>query len=51
MFGLRVTSALGVYGEAYIEVFKSADALPALKVWSGDAYNCIPAAARTRQQE
>lgn len=31
-FGLRVESALGVSGEASIEVFKSAEALPALKV-------------------
>ncbi|CAM9100098.1 unnamed protein product [Ectocarpus sp. 8 AP-2014] len=31
-FGLRVESALGVSGEASIEVFKSAEALPALKI-------------------
>ncbi|CAM9609633.1 unnamed protein product, partial [Ectocarpus fasciculatus] len=31
-FGLHVESALGVSGEASIEVFKSAEALPALKI-------------------
>lgn len=31
-FGLRVTTGLGVWGEAQIEVFKAAGALPALKV-------------------
>lgn len=32
-FGLRVTTALGGWGETHIEVFKSADTVPALKVW------------------
>jgi len=31
-FSLRVTTAQGGWGEARVEVFKSADALPALKV-------------------
>lgn len=31
-FSLRVTTAVGVWGEAQVEVFKASDALPALKV-------------------
>ena len=31
-FSLRVTTALGGFGEARVEVLKSADALPTLKV-------------------
>lgn len=31
-FGLRVTMGLGLWSEASVEVFKSTDALPALKV-------------------
>eukprot|EP00752_Nemacystus_decipiens_P006064 g5472.t1 len=36
-FGLRVTTALGVWSETQIEVFKSADTMPALKI-AGSAF-------------
>eukprot|EP00752_Nemacystus_decipiens_P006052 g5462.t2 len=40
-FGLRVTTALGLWGEAQVEVSKASDALPALKI-AGSSFRRHP---------